>query len=208
MPRIWFDGEVAETYDEDSAARFDPELLRTTVDVLADLAGEGRALELAIGTGRVAVPLSERGVPVSGIELSPAMLAQLRAKTGAAGIEAVEGDMTSTRVEGEFGLVYLVYNTITNLTSRTSRSRASRTPPATWRLVGASWSRSTCRSSGCCPRASASGSSSRSPATTPTTSTPIPPRSCSGRTTCGCVRTGPTDGCRCRSATSGPPSST
>jgi SAM-dependent methyltransferase len=118
MPRIWFDGEVAETYDEDSAARFDPELLRTTVDVLADLAGEGRALELAIGTGRVAVPLSERGVPVSGIELSPAMLAQLRAKTGAAGIEAVEGDMTSTRVEGEFGLVYLVYNTITNLTSQ------------------------------------------------------------------------------------------
>ena len=118
MSKIWFDGEIAETYDEDSAARFDPELLGTTVDVLADLAGEGRALELAIGTGRVAVPLAERGVPVSGIELSPAMLAQLRAKPGAADIEAVEGDMTSTRVDGEFGLVYLVYNTITNLTSQ------------------------------------------------------------------------------------------
>ena len=118
MPEIWFDGEIAETYDEDSAARFDPELLRTTVDVLTDLAGKGRALELAIGTGRVAVPLAERGVPVSGIELSPAMLAQLRAKPGAVDIEAVEGDMTSTRVDGEFGLVYLVYNTITNLTSQ------------------------------------------------------------------------------------------
>jgi len=118
MPEIWFDGEIAETYDEDSAARFDPELLRATVDVLADLAGEGRALELAIGTGRVAVPLAERGVRVSGIELSPAMLAQLRAKPGAADIEAVEGDMTSTRVDGEFGLTYLVYNTITNLTSQ------------------------------------------------------------------------------------------
>ncbi len=118
MPKIWFDGEIAETYDEDSADRFAPELLGTTVDVLAGLAGEGRALELAIGTGRVAVPLAERGVPVSGIELSPAMLAQLRAKPGAAEIEAVEGDMTSTRVAGEFGLVYLVYNTITNLTSQ------------------------------------------------------------------------------------------
>ncbi len=118
MPKIWFDGEIAETYDEDSADRFAPELLGTTVDVLAGLAGEGRALELAIGTGRVAVPLAERGVPVSGVELSPAMLAQLRAKPGAAAIDAVEGDMTSTRVAGEFGLVYLVYNTITNLTSQ------------------------------------------------------------------------------------------
>ena len=118
MPKIWFDGEIAETYDEDSAERFDPELLRTTVDVLTDLAGKGRALELAIGTGRVAVPLAERGVPVSGIELSPAMLAQLRAKPAAADIGAVEGDMTSTRVDGEFSLVYLVYNTITNLTSQ------------------------------------------------------------------------------------------
>jgi SAM-dependent methyltransferase len=118
MPKIWFDEEIAATYDEDSGDRFDPGLLATTTDVLADLAGDGRALELAIGTGRVAVPLAERGVAVSGIELSPYMLARLRAKPGAAGIEAVEGDMTTTRVDGEFALVYLVYNTITNLTEQ------------------------------------------------------------------------------------------
>jgi SAM-dependent methyltransferase len=118
MQKIWFDEEIAATYDEDSGARFDPGLLAATTEVLAGLAGDGRALELAIGTGRVAVPLAERGVPVSGIELSPYMLARLRAKQGAAGIEAVEGDMTTTRVDGEFALVYLVYNTITNLTEQ------------------------------------------------------------------------------------------
>jgi len=113
--KIWFDEEIAATYDEDSADRFDPATLGPTVDLLADLAGDGRALELAIGTGRVAVPLAERGVDVSGIELSPYMLERLRAKAGAEGIEAVEGDMTTTRVDGEFSLVYLVFNTITNL---------------------------------------------------------------------------------------------
>jgi SAM-dependent methyltransferase len=118
MQKIWFDEEIAATYDEDSGERFDPGLLAATTEVLAGLAGDGRALELAIGTGRVAVPLAERGVPVSGIELSPYMLARLRAKQGAAGIEAVEGDMTTTRVDGEFALVYLVYNTITNLTEQ------------------------------------------------------------------------------------------
>ncbi len=86
--------------------------------MLAGLAGGGRALELAIGTGRVAVPLAGRGVPVSGIEISPHMLERLRAKPGAADIEVVEGDMTTTRVDGDFGLVYLVYNTITNLTAQ------------------------------------------------------------------------------------------
>jgi len=118
MQKIWFDEEIAATYDEDSGERFDPGLLSATTEVLAGLAGDGRALELAIGTGRVAVPLAERGVPVSGIELSPYMLTRLRAKPGAAGIEAVEGDMTTTRVDGEFALVYLVYNTITNLTEQ------------------------------------------------------------------------------------------
>lgn len=115
MSKIWFDEEIAATYDEDSADRFDPATLGPTVDLLAELAGDGRALELAIGTGRVAVPLAERGVEVSGIELSPYMLERLRAKPGADGIEAVEGDMTTTRVDGEFSLVYLVFNTITNL---------------------------------------------------------------------------------------------
>jgi SAM-dependent methyltransferase len=118
MPEIWFDDDIAATYDEDSADRFDPAHLDVMVDVLADLAGDRRALELAVGTGRVALPLAARGVPVSGIELSPAMLARLRAKPGATVVDAVEGDMTTTRLEGEFGLVYLVYNTITNLTTQ------------------------------------------------------------------------------------------
>jgi SAM-dependent methyltransferase len=115
MPTIRFDEDVAATYDENSADRFDPDLLAATADFLAEQAGEGGALELAIGTGRVALPLAERGVRVAGIELSPYMLARLRAKPGAAAIEVVEGDMTTARVPGEFSLVYLVYNTITNL---------------------------------------------------------------------------------------------
>jgi SAM-dependent methyltransferase len=118
VTQIRFDEEIAATYDEDAADRFDPVALGATVGFLADLAGTGRALELAVGTGRVALPLAERGVPVSGIELSPYMLARLRAKPNADAVEAVEGDMTTTRVPGEFALVYLVYNTITNLTSQ------------------------------------------------------------------------------------------
>jgi SAM-dependent methyltransferase len=118
MPKIWFDEEIAATYDEDSGERFDPAVLDATTAFLAGLADGRPALELAIGTGRVAVPLTRRGVRVSGIELSPAMLTQLRAKPEAEGIVVGEGDMTTTRVAGEFGLVYLVYNTITNLTTQ------------------------------------------------------------------------------------------
>jgi SAM-dependent methyltransferase len=88
------------------------------VEFLAELAGDGGALELAIGTGRVAVPLVERGVRVAGIELSPDMLAQLRAKPAADMIEVALGDMTTTRVGGSFRLVYLVFNTINNLTTQ------------------------------------------------------------------------------------------
>jgi SAM-dependent methyltransferase len=86
--------------------------------VLAGFAGDGGALELAIGTGRIALPLSERGVRVAGIDSSDAMLARLREKPGAERIEAIRGDMTTTRVEGEFALVYLVFNTIGNLTTQ------------------------------------------------------------------------------------------
>jgi SAM-dependent methyltransferase len=111
----YFDGVVAARYDESSAEMFDPAVLVPTVDFLADLAGGRRALELAIGTGRVALPLSERGVRVSGIELSQAMVDQLRAKPGADRIEVAIGDMTTTRVDRDFGLVYLVFNTIKNL---------------------------------------------------------------------------------------------
>jgi hypothetical protein len=88
------------------------------VDVLASLAGDGPALEFAVGTGRVALPLSARGVPVSGIELSPHMAGQLRAKPGADAVPVTVGDMTTTRVDGAFTLVYLVFNTIENVTTQ------------------------------------------------------------------------------------------
>src|SRR5262245_57206675 len=98
---IW-DAETAGRYDTPGSGMFAPEVLRPTVDRLAELAGGGRALEFAIGTGRVAVPLSERGVLVSGIELSTAMVAQLRTKVDEATIPVVMGDMATARVPGEF----------------------------------------------------------------------------------------------------------
>ena len=113
-----FGAEVAARYDQTSGFMFDEAVLGATVDRLAELAGDGAALELAVGTGRVALPLSDRGVPVSGIELSTAMVDQLRAKDGADRIEVTIGDMATTRVAGSFRLVYLVYNTIGNLTTQ------------------------------------------------------------------------------------------
>lgn len=110
-----FDERLARTYDADSAAMFDPRVLEPTVDFLAELAGGRRVLEFAVGTGRVALPLSARGLDVAGLELSESMVAQLRTKPGAERIPVTIGDMSSTRVDGTFGLVYLVYNTITNL---------------------------------------------------------------------------------------------
>ena len=105
---------VAARYDSDCGEMNDPEVLGPTVDFLAGLAGDGRALEFAVGTGRVALPLSER-VAVHGIELSQPMVDRLREKPGADRIDVTIGDMASTRVAGEFRLVYLVYNTISNL---------------------------------------------------------------------------------------------
>jgi len=110
-----WDAEAAESYDAFSAEMYAPELLDATAGRLAALAGDGAALEFAIGTGRVAIPLLERGVPVSGIELSAPMLAQLRRKVGAEELPVVLGDMATTRVPGEFSLVFLVFNTISNL---------------------------------------------------------------------------------------------
>lgn len=110
--------ELAETYDASSPEMFDPAVLEPVVDLLAGLAGGGQVLELAIGTGRVALPLAARGGRVAGIELSPHMVEQLREKPGADEIEVVVGDMTSARVEGEFSLVYLVFNTIMNVTTQ------------------------------------------------------------------------------------------
>jgi SAM-dependent methyltransferase len=114
----YFDERMAPTYDANSSTMFDPVVLNPTLDFLAHLAGTGAALELAIGTGRVALPLSERGLHVQGIELSPAMVEQLRAKPGAEKVEVAIGDMATTTVEGRFALVYLVFNTIMNLTTQ------------------------------------------------------------------------------------------
>ena len=113
----FFGEEVAARYDQDDGM-FDPAVVTPVVDVLADLAGDGRALELAIGTGRIALPLAARGVPVSGIDDSEAMVARLRAKPGSDGIEVAIGDFSSTRVAGEFTVVYLVFNTIFNLVTQ------------------------------------------------------------------------------------------
>jgi SAM-dependent methyltransferase len=111
---IW-DAETAARHDTPGEDMFAPDVLGPTVERLAGLAGEGRALELAIGTGRVAVPLHERGVRVTGIELSAAMIARLREKVDEATIPVVMGDMATARAEGQFSLVYLVFNTISNL---------------------------------------------------------------------------------------------
>ena len=117
-PQNIFVGEIAAHYDDDSADVFDRAIVDGTVEFLAPLAGGGRALEFAIGTGRIALPLSARGVQVAGIELSSDMVAQLRKKPGADAIDVTIGDMTSTRVDGPFRVVYLVFNTIGNLLSQ------------------------------------------------------------------------------------------
>jgi SAM-dependent methyltransferase len=117
VPKIYFDERIAAGYDA-ATDMFDPAVLDPAVDFLADLAGDGAALELGIGTGRIALPLSQRGVPVHGIDLSPAMVERLRAKVGADDIGVTIGDFATTRVEGTFRLAYLVYNTITNLTTQ------------------------------------------------------------------------------------------
>ncbi len=111
---IW-DAEAAQRYDTPGTGMFAPDALGPTVDRLTHLAGEGAALEFAIGTGRVAVPLAERGVPVTGIELSLPMVEQLRTKADEATIPVVIGDMATTVAPGKYSLVYLVYNTISNL---------------------------------------------------------------------------------------------
>ena len=111
---IW-DVEAAQAYDTPGTGMFAPEVLGPTVDRLAELADDGPALELAIGTGRVAVPLAARGVPVTGIELSRPMVAQLRTKVDEDTVPVVLGDMATARAPGEFSLVYLVFNTISNL---------------------------------------------------------------------------------------------
>jgi SAM-dependent methyltransferase len=118
MPADWFGERVAERYDERYAAMSDPAVVDPVIDFLADLAGDGAALELGIGTGRIALPLTRRGVPVHGIDLSAAMVARLRAKSGAEDIGVTIGDFATTIVEGAFSVAYLVANTIMNLTTQ------------------------------------------------------------------------------------------
>jgi SAM-dependent methyltransferase len=117
-PKVYFDDAIAETYDAGSPEMFDPAVLEPTVRFLAELAGDGDALELAIGTGRVALPLSARGVRVQGIDNSEAMVARLKEKPGSEAIGVTIGDIATTAVDGTFGLAYLVYNAIGNLTTQ------------------------------------------------------------------------------------------
>ncbi|HEV2873094.1 MAG TPA: class I SAM-dependent methyltransferase [Actinomycetota bacterium] len=118
MPENHFDERAAQKYDESSAEMFAPAAVDPVVDFLAGLAGRGAALELGIGTGRIALPLAQRGVPVHGIDLSEAMVARLRAKPGAERVGVTVGDFATTTVEGSFSVAYLVFNTINNLTSQ------------------------------------------------------------------------------------------
>ena len=117
----YFDERVAARYDESAAEMFDPAHVDPAVDFLAGLAGRGRALELGIGTGRIALPLARRGVPVHGIEMSRAMVARLRAKPGGDAVGVSIGDFASTAVDGTFSVAYLVFNTILNLTTQAAQ---------------------------------------------------------------------------------------
>lgn len=115
MPEDSFDEAVAARYDETIGSWGDPEVVGSTVAFLAELAGSGAALELGIGTGRIALPLAARGIPVHGIDLSEAMVARLRAKPGGAEMPVTIGDFSTARIDGSFSLAYVVFNSIMNL---------------------------------------------------------------------------------------------
>ncbi|MDQ0909753.1 SAM-dependent methyltransferase [Streptomyces canus] len=114
----YFSEPIAATYDESTADMFAPDAVEPAVALLAELAGEGRALELGIGTGRIALPLAARGVDVHGIELSRAMANRLRDKPGGDAVGVTIGDFATARAPGDFTLAYLVFNTIMNLTTQ------------------------------------------------------------------------------------------
>jgi SAM-dependent methyltransferase len=118
VPENYFDERIARTYEAKWPELFEPAVVDAAVNFLNDLAGTGAALELGIGTGRIALPLSRRGLRVHGIELSPAMVAELRTKSGANDIGVTLGDFATTTVDGAFSLAYLVRNTIMNLTTQ------------------------------------------------------------------------------------------
>ena len=118
MPEVYFDERIAQRYEVYWPEIFEPAVIEPVVDFLAELARSGAALELGVGTGRIALPLSRRGIRVHGIELSPAMVARLRAEPGSDAVGVTIGDFATTRVDGTFALAYLVRNTITNLTTQ------------------------------------------------------------------------------------------
>ena len=123
----YFGERVAARYDESSADMFEPGVVDAAVDVLAGLAGGGRALGLGVGTGRIALPLARRGVPVHGIDLSRAMIARLRGKPGGDSIGVTIGDFATTKVDGTFSVAYLVFNTIMYLTTQAAQLACFRT---------------------------------------------------------------------------------
>ncbi|MTB72697.1 methyltransferase domain-containing protein [Arsenicicoccus sp. MKL-02] len=133
--QLW-DARAAASYDTPGTGMEAPDVLGPTVDRLADLAGDGRVLELAVGTGRVGIPLARRGISVTGIEISRHMIARLREKVSDADLPVVQGDMASTRVPGEFSLVYLVYNTIGNLLTQDAQVECFRNAAAHLRPGG------------------------------------------------------------------------
>lgn len=126
----FFGEDVAKTYDRDHG-HTDPETLQATLEILSELASDGTALEFAVGTGRIALPLHELGVKVKGIELSKAMVAELCKKTNGTAIDVTIGDMTTTRLQDRFSLVFLVFNTIDNLDSQEAQIACFKTHPHT-----------------------------------------------------------------------------
>lgn len=130
VPETHFDEWIAQRYDTLWPELLDPSLLDSAVDLLVDLAGGGAALELGIGTGRLAIPLSQRGAHVHGIELSPAMVAVLRMKPGAHELGVTIGDFATTKVDETFQLAYLARNTITNLTTQDEQVKCFRNAAA------------------------------------------------------------------------------
>ena len=117
----YFDERVAARYDQSAAEMFDRAVVDLAVDFLVELAGNGRALELGIGTGRIALPLAQRGVRVHGIDVSKAMVARLRAKPGGEHLGVTIGDFATSTVDGSFSLAYLVFNTIMNLRTQAAQ---------------------------------------------------------------------------------------
>jgi hypothetical protein len=129
-PDQHLDPAIAAAYDVGVAERFTPEVVGPAVALLAELAGDGPAVEFAVGTGRIALPLAATGTTLYGIDLSEPMLAELQKKDGADRVALTMGDMTATQVCADASLVYLVFNTITNLRTQAQQVECFRNAAA------------------------------------------------------------------------------